>query len=113
MSTRNFGISSTTPGTASTASTVPATSARPRKRSRASAYPAMLSKISRPRVTEMVTTKLLVNQRPSGTGTVGSPPKAVFQADRSTGFGISASGWAAASASVLNEVASWITNGPR
>jgi hypothetical protein len=52
---RNFGIRSTTPGTAITATIVVKAAARPRNRRRASAYPARLSRNTRRNVTLSVT----------------------------------------------------------
>ena len=60
--TRNFGMSSTTPGTAMTATSAANTVARPGKRSLASAYPASESKNTRPAVTKSVTVNELRNQ---------------------------------------------------
>jgi len=47
-----------------------------------------------------------------GTAELGVRPKMRFQAPRSSGFGTRVSGCAVASASVLNDVTSWIRNGP-
>ena len=60
--TRNFGISSTTPGTAITAMSMAKTTVRPRNGIRASAYPARESKKTRPIVTATVTTIEFVPQ---------------------------------------------------
>ena len=56
-------MSRTTPGTAMTAMTAANSVPRPRKRSRASAYPARESKNTRPAVTKRETTTEFVNQR--------------------------------------------------
>ena len=64
-------------------------------------------------MTEIVTKKLLASHRGTGESIVGLLPRAVFQASVVNGSGISDTGLAAASASVLNDVATWIRNGPR
>ncbi len=73
----------------------------------------MLASSTRPSVTTIVTKKLLAIQRGTGESTVGSRPSAVSQAAVVNGLGISESGLATASGSVLNELATWMTNGPR
>ncbi|WP_249713799.1 hypothetical protein [Rhizomonospora bruguierae] len=108
LRTRNFGISSTTPGTASTAMTAENTPARPRNRSRASAYPAIESSSTRPAVTSTVTSSEL----PSQSGKLVLANRRVNECV-SMGEGIGESGFAAASGSLLSALASWMTNGYR
>ena len=58
------------------------------------------------------TMMLLVSHRPNGMPAFSVKPKIRFHADSVAGSGISDSELLAASASVLNEVASWMRNGP-
>ena len=60
----------------------------------------------------VATMMLLVSHRPNGMPAFSVKPKIRCQADSVTGCGISDSELFAASASVLNEVASWMRNGP-
>ena len=55
---------------------------------------------------------LLVSLRPNGMRALSVKPKIRSHASYVTGCGISDSELLAASASVLNDVASWIRNGP-
>ena len=108
LRTRNFGISSTTGGTAIIAR-IPANSVRrPPKRSRASAYPASESKKMRPRVA----TTVMSTELPSHSGKC-VPLKIRTKLAVVNGCGIGDSGLAAASGSVLKVFASWMTNGYR
>ena len=55
---------------------------------------------------------LLGSHRPNGMPAFSVKPKIRSQAEKVTGCGISDSELFAASASVLNDVASWMRNGP-
>src|SRR3954471_18798432 len=105
---RNFGIRSTTPGTAITATIVANAAPRPRKRSRARAYPARLSRKTRTNVTQSVTiTEFLIQVGKSW------PLKRSWYAALVAGAGRRRSGFAVALGSVLNDVTIAITNGKR
>src|SRR4051794_18020428 len=105
---RNFGISSTTPGTAITPTIAAKAAPRPRKRSRARAYPPRLPGKPRTNGTQSVTiTEFLIQAgKPR-------PLKRSWYAALVAGDGRRPSGFAVALGSVLNDVTIAITNGKR
>ena len=74
-------MSSTAPGTARMARMLQNTACRPGNRSLASAYPARLSRNTRPSVMNVATMMLLVSHRPNGMPAFSVKPKIRFQAD--------------------------------
>ena len=105
LSTRNFGISRTTPGTAITARIAVNSAARPLNLILASAYPASESKNTRPSVTLTATHVEFTNH--NGKSVEASRSNAA----RLNGSGTRLSGFCVASALVLKLVTSWMRKG--